>query len=141
MKKNIALGASLALILLLVACQPKATPATEIPTMEPITDPYAVATPDDSSGSVADIQVSDQAIDQDTVTVTTVNAIVDGWLVIHTEADGKPGPVIGYRPRFPNWRLPGCEKQFVLMEAEQILGANQALSRPVPFRICIPFPK
>jgi hypothetical protein len=96
MKKNFALGASLALILLLVACQPAATPATEIPTMEPITDPYAVATPDDSSGGVADIQVSDQAIDQDTVTVTTVNAIVDGWLVIHTEADGKPGPVIGY---------------------------------------------
>ena len=95
MKKNFALSALIALTLVLTACQPKTAPATEVPTLELTTDPYAADTPDAPSGA-ASIEVSDQSIDQDTVTVASVEAVEDGWVVIHTEADGKPGPVIGY---------------------------------------------
>ena len=96
MHKNVAQSALIAFTLIVVACQPNAATATEVPTKEPTADLHEVSTPDDASGSVADIQVSDQAIDQGTVTVTVVNALVDGWVVIHNEVDGKPGPVVGY---------------------------------------------
>jgi hypothetical protein len=95
MKMKFALGTFLVLSLVLAACQPRTAPATEVPTLELTTDPYAAGTPDAPSGAVS-VEVSDQAIDQGTVTVATVNAVEDGWVVIHTEADGKPGPVIGY---------------------------------------------
>lgn len=42
------------------------------------------------------VSVSDQAIEGGTVTVDKVVAAQAGWMVIHAEADGKPGPVIGY---------------------------------------------
>lgn len=97
MKHKLTLSALLAFTLLLAACAPKATPAmeaTEAPAMEATTDPYAASTADAMS-SAASVEIGDQAIEDGTVTVTKVNAVVDGWLVIHIEADGKPGPVIG----------------------------------------------
>ena len=42
------------------------------------------------------VSVSDQAIEGGTVTVDKVVAAQAGWMVIHAEADGKPGPVIGH---------------------------------------------
>lgn len=95
MKNKLALSAMLAFTLLLAACAPKTAPATEAPVMEATTDPYA-ASPTDTMSSVASVEVGDQAIENGTVTVAKVNAAVAGWLVIHIEADGKPGPVIGY---------------------------------------------
>lgn len=90
MKHKLALSALLALTLLLAACAPKAAPATEA-----TTDPYAASSADTTS-TTASVEIGDQAIEDGTVTVAKVNAAVDGWLVIHIEADGKPGPVIGY---------------------------------------------
>lgn len=90
MKHKLTLSALLALTLLLAACAPKATPA-----MEATTDPYA-SSGGDAMSTTASVEISDQAIEDGTVTVAKVNAAVDGWLVIHIEADGKPGPVIGY---------------------------------------------
>ncbi len=98
MKHKLTLSALLALTLLLAACAPKATPAmeaTEAPAMEATTDPYAASSADTMS-ITASVEISDQAIEHGAVTVAKVNAAVDGWLVIHIEADGKPGPVIGY---------------------------------------------
>jgi hypothetical protein len=95
MKLKFALGTFLALALGLTACQPGTAPATEMPTVEPTTDAYAADTLEAPSGAVS-LDVSDQSIEQGTVTVRTVDAMEDGWVVIHTEADGKPGPVIGY---------------------------------------------
>lgn len=42
------------------------------------------------------VEVSDQAVVEGTVTIDSVNSEGPGWLVIHADADGKPGPVIGY---------------------------------------------
>ncbi len=42
------------------------------------------------------VTASDQAAADGTVTVDLVSAIEPGWIVIHAEADGGPGPVIGF---------------------------------------------
>jgi len=49
------------------------------------------------------VKVSDQALKGNTVTITSVAAAEPGWLVIHANADGKPGTVIGYTPVVPGW--------------------------------------
>jgi len=41
------------------------------------------------------VTVSDQAIEDSTVTVDTVVSDGPGWIVIHADEDGSPGPVIG----------------------------------------------
>lgn len=42
------------------------------------------------------VTVSDQPIVDDTVTVDKVVSEGPGWIVIHAQADGKPGPVLGH---------------------------------------------
>lgn len=42
------------------------------------------------------VTVSDQTLEDSTVTIDEVIAAEAGWLVIHKEAEGNPGPVIGY---------------------------------------------
>lgn len=44
------------------------------------------------------VTVADQADNNDTVTIAKVVSNGPGWLVIHKEAAGAPGPVIGYAP-------------------------------------------
>lgn len=42
------------------------------------------------------VTVSDQEIENGTVTVDSVVSVGPGWIVIHVEEDDAPGPVIGY---------------------------------------------
>jgi hypothetical protein len=42
------------------------------------------------------VAASDQSIVDGAVTVASAYMDLPGWVVIHVEADGKPGPVIGY---------------------------------------------
>lgn len=42
------------------------------------------------------VMVSDQPVKDNTVTIEKVVYDQQGWIVIHKEADGKPGPVIGW---------------------------------------------
>jgi hypothetical protein len=44
------------------------------------------------------VTVSDQAIANGTVTVASVDSDGPGWIVIHTQQDGAPGPIIGHAP-------------------------------------------
>lgn len=44
------------------------------------------------------VTVSDQPLLNDTVTVEKVISVGPGWIVIHAQADGKPGPILGYSP-------------------------------------------
>ncbi|NDJ36071.1 MAG: hypothetical protein GYB64_15560, partial [Chloroflexi bacterium] len=72
------------LVILLGACTSQAAripTATPMPTEEPAADPA--------------IDVNDQAVEEGTVTVAQVTVAEAGWLVIHADADGEPGPVIG----------------------------------------------
>jgi flagellar biosynthesis GTPase FlhF len=41
------------------------------------------------------VTVSDQESDGTSVTIANVAAAVPGWIVIHIDADGRPGPVLG----------------------------------------------
>lgn len=44
------------------------------------------------------VTVSDQAIVNGKVTVEKVVSESPGWIVIHAQADGKPGPILGFSP-------------------------------------------
>ncbi len=45
---------------------------------------------------VPSVTVADQEIDEDKVIIAEVISDGPGWLVVHAQADGKPGPVLGY---------------------------------------------
>lgn len=44
------------------------------------------------------VSVSDQAAQNGTITIDQVIATDPSWIVIHTESDGAPGPIIGFAP-------------------------------------------
>ena len=45
-----------------------------------------------------DVQVAGTGIVNGTVTIVKATITGSGWVVIHADADGKPGPVIGHAP-------------------------------------------
>jgi len=59
------------------------------------------------------VVAEDQRIVEDSVTVASVYMTVPGWLVIHTEVDGKPGPVIGHTA------LPQGESKDIKVEIDE----------------------
>lgn len=44
------------------------------------------------------VVVSDQPLVDGSVTIEKVISVGPGWIVIHAQADGKPGPILGYSP-------------------------------------------
>lgn len=47
---------------------------------------------------VPSVTVQDQFVESDTVTIAEVVSAAEGFLVIHIDNEGRPGPVIGYAP-------------------------------------------
>ncbi len=83
MRARIPFGAFLALAL--AACggaAPEATPPAAV-------EPTSTATP-------SMVSVSDQDATGGTVRIARIVAADPGWIVIHTEQNGGPGPVVGY---------------------------------------------
>jgi len=90
-QKLLFVSAFLTLALALSACGPQSAPATDVHQPAATEAPVEPVTPG--------VEVMDQDISDGSVTVPSVNMAVDGWVVIHTtNAEGKPGPVIGYAP-------------------------------------------
>ena len=112
-----------ALTLALAACQsgpsggvsaPAAAPAatstpvaaptdTPAPTAAPTNTPAPAAAPTSTpvpakAAAMPSVSVADQPIKDDTVTVATVVSNGPGWIVIHADKNGAPGPVLGYAP-------------------------------------------
>jgi predicted lipoprotein with Yx(FWY)xxD motif len=56
-----------------------------------VNDVWFVLNPDAPS-----VTVSDQALEGDSVTIDRVMAAEPGWLVVHADNDGRPGPVVGH---------------------------------------------
>jgi plastocyanin len=84
------------LALLVVACGPAAEP-TELPAPTPTTAPPApTGTPAPEAMITPSVTVSDQAIVDGEVTIAEVVSDGPGWLVIHADTDGSPGPILGY---------------------------------------------
>ncbi len=74
-------GLVLAASMLVAACQPAASSA-------PVSATLSAVTPA--------VKVSDQAIANGQVVVAEVDSSGPGWIVIHAQANGQPGAVIGY---------------------------------------------
>lgn len=68
-------------------------PATEAPATEAAAEEPAAPAPDTPRVSVAD-----QAVVDGQVTVAEAFSKGPGWLVIHADREGKPGPVLGFSP-------------------------------------------
>lgn len=81
-------GLLLAASMLVAACQPAASSA-------PVSATLPAATPT-SSGVTPAVKVSDQAVAKSQVVVAEVDSSGPGWIVIHAQAKGQPGPVVGY---------------------------------------------
>ncbi len=56
----------------------------------------ALAFPTFAQEPTPSVTVSDQPLLDGTVTVEKVVSVGPGWIVIHAQADGKPGPILGY---------------------------------------------
>jgi plastocyanin len=80
---------SLALFTLIAAACSSAT-ATPAPTAEPVIDE-----PEVSESSVI---VEDQDASAGSVIIEDVHAAQAGWIVIHINQDGAPGPIVGFSP-------------------------------------------
>jgi plastocyanin len=100
-------GALVLLTQVLAACgqaAPTSVPATQPPAAAPTSvpaSPEPTAAPTDLPAPAAitpSVTVSDQAIVEDSVTIAQVVSAGPGWLVVHIDAGGKPGPVLGYSP-------------------------------------------
>lgn len=112
-------------IVLLSACAaaptpaPPTVPATVAPTVPPTpvpptpTVPPPTPTPAPTAGGASEatamptptpppiaplVTVGDQTVEEGMVTVTEARLDRPGWVVIHAEAGGQPGEVIGYAP-------------------------------------------
>ena len=100
----------LILVLLLAACTSEAEPTpqqevSEAPSEATDIDEEAEADleedeeMEEESVNANAVVVEDQVLSSDnTVTVSSVTADTNGWLVIHAQAEGNPGPVIGTAP-------------------------------------------
>jgi plastocyanin len=104
-------GLLIVLALLVAACSSAAEPAalpTAMPTSAPAPTDTSVAegmpvpgdTPVPEMEVVVEpsVTVADQEIVDGNVTVAEVVSDGPGWLVIHAQADGKPGPILGHSP-------------------------------------------
>ena len=90
-------GAMLLLLLVLAACTAaEPTPAPPAPTDTP--RPERTATPEPAPMLVPSVTVADQEVVDGAVVVAEVVSNGPGWLVVHAQADGKPGPILGYSP-------------------------------------------
>lgn len=65
---------------------PTDTPVSQEPTAEPTEEPEIVPS----------VSVQDQELVDGTVSIAEVVSAGPGWIVIHAQAEGAPGPVVGY---------------------------------------------
>jgi len=67
---------------------------------QPVVAAFNLAIPEliASNEVVPSVTAGDQAITDGQVTVASVVSNGSGWIVIHAQADGAPGPVLGYSP-------------------------------------------
>lgn len=79
--------------------EPTATP-TPAPTATPIVAPTPTPTPEPTAtptpAPTPSVTVADQEVVDGKITVAEVVSTGPGWIVIHADDGGKPGPVVGY---------------------------------------------
>ena len=97
-KKSLIVGILIMTTIFLAACQSQVPTAIEVAanaTVAPI-QTEAPTVEVDEPAVIPAVVVLDQSIENGSVTVSEVTSDGAGWLVIHAEAEGKPGPVLGF---------------------------------------------
>ena len=94
---GLAAGLLIVLVLLVAACGSAAEP-TAVPTAVPTSPPAPTDTPVAETMITPSVTVADQEIVDGKVTIAEVVSDGPGWLVVHAQADGNPGPILGYSP-------------------------------------------
>ena len=97
--KQHTLAWALPAVLVLAACSPAPAAA---PTAAPTALPAAG---DPAPATLSSVEVSDQDAGQGTVIIDKISAAEQGWIVIHLDVDGAPGPVIGHSAVQPGENL------------------------------------
>ncbi len=90
---------ALLIALIVAACQGQSAPAPQ-PTDTPAPAPTTPSepTPTEAPSITPAVQVEDQKLMDGKVAIARVTAPQDGWIVIHAQKDGKPGPILGFAP-------------------------------------------
>ena len=87
--------------LALAACQ-SAAPVSESTEAEAVEEAPAEEPKEDASAEAPavtpSVSVMDQEVADGTLTIAEVVSDGAGWIVIHAQADGKPGPILGFAP-------------------------------------------
>jgi plastocyanin len=94
MNKGKLLGILLIVVLGLAACQPMTAEPTEVPPTEAMEEAEPTEEEHDL-GMVPSVTVEDQTVQNGQVIVASAVSDGPGWVVIHAEQDGAPGPVVG----------------------------------------------
>ena len=89
------LGGMVLVLLLLAACSSAASTATAEPTPMSTPMPAATQAAAPEMSAMASVEVADQELVDGTVTIAKVVSSGAGWMVIHADNNGAPGPVLG----------------------------------------------
>jgi predicted lipoprotein with Yx(FWY)xxD motif/polyisoprenoid-binding protein YceI len=94
------MGFIMIVVLLMAACQSQSqpTPQAQIQEEKPEEEVVFEVVATEESMVVPSVTVEDQSIESGKVTVAEVVSNGTGWLVVHAQADGKPGPILGFSP-------------------------------------------
>jgi len=94
--KPLILVSSLAILALLAACAANSPGTNSSPAENAANLNTDAALDEPAEQTTPMVEVSDQDASSGSITVDQVAAADPGWIVIHTEADGAPGPIVGY---------------------------------------------
>lgn len=114
-------GLLVVLALLVTACGPAAEPIAPPPAVEegmPV--PGESPVPEMIVTAEPSVTVADQPIDDGQVTIAEVVSDGFGWLVVHAQAGGAPGPILGYT------QVAGGSNAEVVVEID-VAGATETL--------------
>lgn len=94
--KPLILVSSLAILALLAACAANSPGTNSSPAENAANLNTDAALDEPAEQTTPMVEISDQDASSGSITVDQVAAADPGWIVIHTEADGAPGPIVGY---------------------------------------------
>ena len=97
--KQVLFGIMIFSALLLAACQgqSQAAPTAQVQA-EKALEEVVLEVAEVEQEVAPSVTVQDQSIESGKVTVAQVVSSGSGWLVVHAQADGKPGPILGLSP-------------------------------------------
>jgi predicted lipoprotein with Yx(FWY)xxD motif len=98
MRNKLLLSSLFALTFMLAACGTQPVSPTEAPQAETTDAPEVEMTEAPAEMITPAVTVNDQDLENGSVTIVEIISDGQGWIVIHAQADGKPGSILGFSP-------------------------------------------